>query len=421
MLRKLIWPLLVVLVTASSWTSVRAEPARVKLAEEKKPVVFKEGEKGRASYLRTVKARLGNSTIGELQKGWWCNKISDMVWNKKLYDLIAPEFPVVFREELEKARYPLPADKIFDTPTDSPKNPAALQVGMLIKEMNANLCAKSDGILGGVYMKIYWEVYSPEAQRVVLERTTEGTFQPDLIVPVGPDRFFLNAFRSAVRNLLAEQGYHDTITSTASLKPVYAETDKLKLKAGVTPAKPLKDIITDLRSAVVTVSSDIGSGSGFFVSQRGDLLTNHHVVGSAKFVKVKLATGRELLAEVLRSDKNRDVALIRTEVVAVHPVTISAVEPNVGEEVYVLGSPLGDKFSTTLTRGVLSGYRTLGEKRYLQSDVAILPGSSGGPLLDAKGRAIGVSVGGLGAKGLAGMNFFIPINEALSKLNIVLE
>lgn len=421
MLHKLIWSLLVVLATAFSSISAWAEPARVKLSEERNPIMFKAGEKGRASYLRTIKARLSNSTIGELQKGWWCNKASDMVWNKRLYDLIAPELPVVFREELEKARYPLLPDKIFDTPTDSPKNLAALQVGMLIKEMNANVCVKSEGILGGVYMKIYWEVYSPEAQRVVLERTTEGTYQPDLIVPIAPDRFFLNAFRSAVRNLLAEQGYHDAITSTASLKPVPAESDKLKLKAGATQTRPLKDIITDLRSAVVTISSDGGSGSGFFVSQHGDLLTNQHVVGSAKFVRVKMATGRELLAEVVRSDKNRDVALIKTEAVAVHPITISAVEPNVGEEVYVLGSPLGDRFSTTLTRGVLSAYRTLGERRYLQSDVAILPGSSGGPLLDAKGSAIGISLGGLGAKGLAGMNFFIPISEALTKLNIVLE
>jgi len=128
-----------------------------------------------------------------------------------------------------------------------------------------------------------------------------------------------------------------------------------------------------------------------------------------------------LLGEVLRSDKNRDVALIKTEPIAVHPIMISDSEPNVGEEVYVLGSPLGDKFNTTLTRGILSGYRTLEEKRYLQSDVAILPGNSGGPLLDAKGSVIGISVAGLGAKGIAGMNFFIPIGDALAKLNIELE
>jgi serine protease Do len=79
---------------------------------------------------------------------------------------------------------------------------------------------------------------------------------------------------------------------------------------------------------------------------------------------------------------------------------------------------LGERFNTTLTRGILSGYRTLDDKRYIQSDVAILPGNSGGPLLDSQGTVIGITVMGLGARGIAGMNFFIPIGEALAKLGV---
>jgi S1-C subfamily serine protease len=421
MLLKLIWPVLVVFITAFSYTSVRAEPAKVKQAEQKNPIMLEQGAKGRVSYLRTMKAQFDNSKIGELQKGWLCTKSGNIVWSKKLYDAFAPKLPAVFREELEKAHYPIPADKIFDTPKNGSEASSQLQVGVLFKEVSANFCAKSGGNLGGVYMRVYWEVYSPEAQRVVFETTTEGTFQPGEIVQIPLDRFFLNAFSSAVRNLLAQRGYHDAIANMASLKPVSGGPEVLKLKRGNVPVKPLKDIITDLRSAVVTITSDMKSGSGFFVSQDGDLLTNQHVVGSAKFVKVKLPTGRELLGEVLRSDKNRDVALIKTEPIAVHPIAISESDPNVGEDVYALGSPLGDKFNTTLTRGILSGYRTIEEKRYLQSDVAILPGNSGGPLLDAKGSVIGITVAGLGAKGIAGMNFFIPIKEALAQLNIELE
>jgi len=141
-------------------------------------------------------------------------------------------------------------------------------------------------------------------------------------------------------------------------------------------------------------------------------------VGSSKFVKVKLSTERDLIGEVIRFDKSRDVALIKTEQIAVQPMAIRDSEPNIGEEVYVLGSPLGDKFSTTLTKGILSGYRTLKEQRFLQSDASILPGDSGGPLLDAQGSVIGITVAGLGAKGLAGMNFFIPISDALTKLGV---
>ncbi|MDD5171404.1 MAG: trypsin-like peptidase domain-containing protein [Syntrophales bacterium] len=421
MLPKLTWPILVILLFSFSYTSAWAEPARVKQAAEKTPILFKEGAKGREAYLKTIKNHFDNNKVGEIQKGWFCSKIGNILWNRKAYSLFGAKLPAFFREELEKAHYPVPPDKIFDAPANDSKASSGLQVGMLFKEIRANFCVKSDGVSGGVYMKVYWEVYSPEAQRVIFETTTEGTYQPAEMVKIPLERFFHNAFGSAVRNLLAEQGYHDVVANMASFKPISGGSNILKLKKGNTPVKPLKDIITDLRSAVVTITSDTRSGSGFFVSQDGDLLTNLHVVGSSKFVKVKLPTGRELLGEVLRSDKNRDVALIRTEPIAVHPIIIADSEPNIGEDVYVLGSPLGDKFNTSLTHGILSGYRTFREKRYLQSDVAILPGNSGGPLLDSKGSVVGISVAGLGAKGLAGMNFFIPINDALTNLNIVIE
>jgi S1-C subfamily serine protease len=73
-----------------------------------------------------------------------------------------------------------------------------------------------------------------------------------------------------------------------------------------------------------------------------------------------------------------------------------------------------------LTKGILGGIRELNQQNYLQSDVAILPGNSGGPLLDRSGQVIGITVMGLGAKGLAGMNFFVPVTDALEKLGLKL-
>jgi serine protease Do len=429
MLLKVIRPILVAGFCVFTVTSAWAEPPKVKQTEEKAPIVFKDGEKGRTSFLQTIKYRQDNSRIGELQKGWLCSKSGNIILNKKLYDAFGSKFPAAFRAELEQAHYPVAGDKIFDVPKSDAKSTSSLHVGMLIKDVAANFCLKSDGTLGGVYMKVFWQVYSPEAQKILFETTTEGTFQPNDMVKMSWDKFFINAFRAAARNLLAEPGYHDAITNmniepasggSAALNAEAGKPAALKLKKS-TATGPLKDIITGLRSAVVTINGDGKSGTGFFVSKDGHLLTNQHVVGSAKFVKVKLATGREMLGEVLLSDKTRDVALVKTEPISVHPIMIRGTEPNIGEEVYVLGSPLGDTFNTTLTRGILSGYRTLNEKRYLQSDVAILPGNSGGPLMDEKGSVIGITVAGLGSKGLAGMNFFIPINDALTKLNIELE
>jgi S1-C subfamily serine protease len=174
---------------------------------------------------------------------------------------------------------------------------------------------------------------------------------------------------------------------------------------------------TLLRSAVVTLDSGRGTGSGFFIGREGYLLTNQHVVRDAKFLKVKLATGRELVGEVLQTNTRRDVALVKTESAGAEPLAIRATEPNIGEDVYAIGSPYGERFSGTLTRGVLSGHRTLDALRFLQSDVAVLPGNSGGPLLDADGRVVGIAVRALDA-GRANLNLFIPIQEALDVLAV---
>jgi S1-C subfamily serine protease len=398
-----------------------ATPAKVKQAEEKPAILFPDGAQGRASYLRTIKTRFDtpNGKIGELQRGWECGSSEEILWSPKTYNLFAARLTKIFRAEQVSAHYPIPAvsDAIFDEP-NKPKTDTSLHVGLLIKEVAANFCQKASDASGGVYMKIFWQVYSPEAQKVLFETTTEGSHQPET-AEKSMEVFYDKAFAMAARNLLADRAFYDTITGNRIAAPKAPET--LKLRGAKSFSEPLAKNITALRSAVVTVIGDVGSGSGFFISGDGYLFTNQHVVGNAKFVKVKLPTGRELVGEVMRSDRLRDVALVKTESSGAQPMALRGSEPNIGEEVYALGSPLGDRFNTSLTRGILSGYRTLDEKRYLQSDVAILPGNSGGPLMDAKGSVIGITVSGLGARGLAGMNFFIPINDALAKLGVDLN
>lgn len=412
---------LVASFAASGWVPAFAEVAKVKQAEEKSVVAFPEGGQGKPIFLKTMKARYETppTPVGELQKGWLCTPSGSITWNPKLFALFSGKLVKAFRTELETAGYPVPkiSDAIFDEAQDKTKSGPELQAGMLIKEIAANFCVKNEGVQGGVYMKVFWQVYSPEAQKVVFETTTEGSYQPEGFEKSAPDQFFVKAFAMAARNVMADKAFLDVVTDTAAASAKTA-LETLKFKGAKASTEPLAKNVTALRSAVATISGDTQSGSGFFVSPDGYLLTNRHVVGGARFVKVKLTTGRELVGEVVRSDKARDVALVKTEPIAVQPMALRGSEPNVGEEVYALGSPLGDKFNTTLTKGILSGYRTQEDNRFLQSDVAILPGNSGGPLLDAKGAVVGITVAGLGAKGLAGMNFFIPIGDALTKLGI---
>ena len=92
-------------------------------------------------------------------------------------------------------------------------------------------------------------------------------------------------------------------------------------------------------------------------------------------------------------------------------------EAPVGSPVFVIGSPLGEQNESTVSAGIVSAYRTEGELRYIQSDVNVMGGNSGGPMFDEQGNVIAITVAGLFGEG-SGLNLFIPIAEALRALNI---
>src|SRR5205807_3309461 len=151
---------------------------------------------------------------------------------------------------------------------------------------------------------------------------------------------------------------------------------------------PLSEGTSALQAAVVTIKIEGSHGSGFFISRDGYLLTNQHVVKDNKFVTVKLTTGRQLPGEVLRSNKKRDIALVKVNESGMTALALSLKPPEVASEVYAVGTPRDEKYSTTITKGIISAYRTENDLTLMQSDVAIHPGSSGGPMVDRFGNVI---------------------------------
>ena len=162
-----------------------------------------------------------------------------------------------------------------------------------------------------------------------------------------------------------------------------------------------------------------GLGSGFIISPDGLILTNAHVVDGANEVTVKLTDKREFRAKVVGADKDTDVAVLRIEARGLPTVKIGdASRTQVGEWVLAIGSPFG--FENSATAGVVSARaRALPGDSYvpfLQTDVAVNPGNSGGPLFNLAGEVIGInsqiysSQGG----GYMGISFAIPINVAMN-------
>ncbi|MDR7067294.1 serine protease Do [Pseudoxanthomonas japonensis] len=163
-------------------------------------------------------------------------------------------------------------------------------------------------------------------------------------------------------------------------------------------------------------------GSGFIISADGYVLTNHHVVDGADEVKVTLPDRRELTAKVVGSDQQYDVALLKVEAKGLPTVRIgnsATLKP--GQWVVAIGSPLG--LDHSVTAGIVSavGRSASAEQRYvpfIQTDVAINQGNSGGPLLNTRGEVVGInsqifSVSG----GYMGISFAIPIDLAMGAVD----
>lgn len=159
-----------------------------------------------------------------------------------------------------------------------------------------------------------------------------------------------------------------------------------------------------------------GQGSGFIVSADGIILTNAHVVRDAKEVTVKLTDRREYRAKVLGADPKTDVAVLRIDARNLPVVTLGKVtDLKVGEWVLAIGSPFG--FENTVTAGVVSAKgRSLPDDSavpFIQTDVAVNPGNSGGPLFNTRGEVVGINSQIYSRSGgYQGVSFAIPIDVA---------
>ena len=159
-----------------------------------------------------------------------------------------------------------------------------------------------------------------------------------------------------------------------------------------------------------------GQGSGFIVSSDGIILTNAHVVKDAKEVTVKLTDRREFRAKVLGSDPKTDIAVLRIDAKNLPVVSIGKTSDlRVGEWVLAIGSPFG--FENTVTAGVVSAKgRSLPDDSavpFIQTDAAVNPGNSGGPLFNARGEVVGINSQIYSRSGgYQGVSFAIPIDIA---------
>lgn len=365
--------------------------------------------------------------IGAVQVGLACLGNAELTYKGGRANFDSAEFNEVFIEEVEKAGL-----KTVGNPDALFEDPAAAQAEILVagtvETLKANFCYPMAGFgnftdsKGEAEMAVDWQIYSKLDRRVVYQVKTSGSYVGKDSQAEGALNSVMFAFAQATRALLADPEFTKLLKTSGQLlatndAKIYNET--LALNAG--SAKVVKSP-KEFGLAVATVYAGNGHGSGFYISDQGHMLTNYHVVQDAKYIKVRGADGQEYLGEVLRRNPARDVALLKISNRPSHIFAMNDATPDAGDKVFAIGSPLDPALGATVSSGIVSSVRVSNNQRYIQSDVNVLPGNSGGPLTDANGLVIGMTTSGITLGGApSGINLFGPSSDLKIALGVTLK
>jgi len=320
----------------------------------------------------------------------------------------------MFAEELKAAGFRPDVDpgNLF---AEAGSSGGDLQVGAMVKAVDISVCENVVNTKGKAAFDIDWQVYSTLRREVVATIPTSVSVQQK-ISSKAERNITQEAFVQSVRALLANEQFRKLVLSAdPSTTPGKVADAQIQLKAPA--ARAVR--IADATGSVVAVFAGSGMGSGVLVSDDGYFVTAQHVVGDAKTVKIRWSDGMESTAEVVRSDKRRDVALLKAEPRGRTPLRVERARLDPGAQVYAIGTPLDPTLQNTVTRGVISGQRMLNGFTFIQSDVAVTHGNSGGPLLNDKGAVVGLAELVFRPEGEnESLNFFVPAGDVLDFLQL---
>lgn len=395
-------------VSSTAIKSVDIQQAiEVPILQDKKKIQFKKV---------VVKVKRGTE-VGTIHGGWLDIPQEKYYWRRGGYfSFDDSDLDTVFREELESSGYEVVGnpDALF---VDSGDWESDFLIAALVRDIKLNLFYPQIGFgdlstsKGECFLKVEWQIYSKLTRKVVLTHTTEGSIEQKKATKFGADDAIGDAFSIAVRNLLAYGKFFELMTKEESNK---MEGKRVPVELNKNLSDELD--LTDVSSSVVSVLAGSGHGSGFIISKDGYVITNQHVIGDSSIVRLKFQSGLEINADVVAINRGRDIALLKAGYEGSSPLPIEPEIPSLGETVYSIGTPKDLKLSQTVTKGTVSGFRTIDGFNFIQSDAAVNPGNSGGPLINDLGNVVGIAV--LKKANAESLGFFIPIADALRDLEI---
>lgn len=298
--------------------------------------------------------------------------------------------------------------------------PGRFLIGGTITQVNLNSYSSFFDESTHDQRTVRWEIFDRDLNKVVYRQESVGSAQAEGID--NPAATY-EAIRASFRHLLNEPHFIALLNHPAPqdiripLKPY-----KIQAVATTNQSLTLEQLVGQSIPSIVGIRTPSGRGSGFLLDSSGLIVTNQHVVGSAFSVKVNLYDGTILNGRVLRRDAALDAALVKLEgdISDISGLPICHTDiVRVGQSVVAIGNPLS--LSNTVTQGIVSGFRRNSSRSLIQTDTAVNPGNSGGPLLNREGTVIGIVTQKIVSEGVEGLGFALPIGEVLQRLNVTIN
>jgi S1-C subfamily serine protease len=181
--------------------------------------------------------------------------------------------------------------------------------------------------------------------------------------------------------------------------------------------------ISEATKAVVTVKTRNGYGSGCILNSEGYIITCYHVTGDVdSTIEIITEAGMKLKASLIRYNPKYDLALLKAEGTFSDALNIDSSKTfELGTEIYAIGTPGEIELGQSLSKGIISGKRKISDRIYIQTDVSINKGNSGGALIDKNGSLIGIVNAKIVGLGVEGIGFAIPVTYIEEALKIKLR
>ena len=228
-----------------------------------------------------------------------------------------------------------------------------------------------------------------------------------------------HAMQNSVEDAITESFFK--FMDTNEVKKLLPKQESLEIKTETLKLNhpALFTGLDDAMEATVTIKTKEGHGSGCFVTNDGYIVTNFHVVSGNDKITVISKDGKEYPAKVIRKNEYSDLALIKVEGTFSKAFTLPAAKNyKVGEDIFAIGTPKSIELGQSLSKGIISGFRTYEKNNLIQTDASVNGGNSGGALVNKNGEFIGVVNAKVFGLGVEGLGFSIPAEVIFKELSL---